>query len=122
MGTPRRSRAALRGATSTSPTDTRSPSNRYSVRSVPGSVRGSSKRAPGDNTIDQMATSDSGLDAHESGGGAGAARPACEPATIVTETGRPASSTRSSRGTWAFQNIEKNGLANLRLAGKFSQI
>ena len=39
-----------------------------------------------------MATSDSGLDAHESGGGAGAAKPAWEPATgksIAGEQGIP---------------------------------
>ncbi len=69
-----------------------------------------------------MATSVSGRDAHESGGGAGARRPSSSPATTVTVVVRPSGPGTSTTGVSRAQSIEKYGSASFDSPGRLSQI
>ncbi len=71
----------------------------------------------------QMATSASGCEAHDSGGGAsGLGAPGSAPATTVTVVARPASSWWTRRGMRSFHSMVKCGSTILLRAGRFSQI
>ena len=99
------------------------PTKKYSMRCVAlPAARGSVQRAPGASCSVQMATSASGLLAHDSGGGAsGAPAPGSAPATTRTRVAWPSASTCSRRGMRSFQNMVKCGAAILLRAGRFSQ-
>ena len=83
---------------------------------------GTSHDAPGSSAIDQMATSASGLAAHELGGGASGCSPSSAPAITVIVTVRPLASRWTARGMSWSQNIVKYGATSLSRPGRFSQI
>src|SRR5262245_60088442 len=78
---------------------------------------GTTHDAPASIAIDQIATSDSSLAAHEWGGGASGCASASAPAMTVTSTPE-----NWRRGMSLSQSIVKYGAAILLFAGKFSQI
>ena len=94
------------------------------MRRVPWPVAaGSVQRAPGSRCSVQMATSASGWDAQDSGGGlSGASAPGSAPATTVTVVRRPSASRCCRRGMRSFHSMVKCGSTILFRAGRFSQI
>lgn len=108
--------------TSRSPMRRRLPRKKYSIRFVPGDAAGSVNRAPGSIFMVQIATSLSGLEAHDFGGGEGALASPSRPATTISSVAFPAASRSTILGIVWLQNIAKCGSANLSARGRFNQI
>ena len=111
-------------STSCGPTRRLSPTKKYSMRCVPSPcAAGRVHSAPGSMRSVQMATSPSGCEAQDSGGGArGSGAPGSAPATTVTVVARPAASLCTRRGMRSSHSMVKCGSTILFLAGRFSQI
>src|SRR4029079_16117098 len=92
------------------------------MRLLPRVAGGNFQAASEDMRMVQIATSVSGRDAHEFGGGAGAFSPSSTPATTVISVVRPTASLAIPLGTALSQSMAKYGSANLSSAGRLSQI
>src|SRR3989344_4339704 len=100
-------------STSCGPTRRLSPTKKYSMRCVVSPfAAGSVHSAPGSRCSVQMATSPSGWEAQNSGGGgSGSGAPGSAPDTAVTVVARPAASWCTRRGMRSFHSMGKCGAA-----------
>src|SRR5262245_45905899 len=121
-GTPGRSTSPVSVPTSAPSTARVSPSNTYSTRDAAALAAGSSQAAPGSRRRCQIATSASGRDAHELGGGGGGTASPSAPATTVISVVRPASSVARTRGMSPSHSIVKYGSTSLSSAARLTQI
>src|SRR5688500_8103071 len=99
-----------------------SPRKTYSMRFAATLAAGTVNWAPGASLRVHTATSLSGREAQELGGGGGAFVSPSRPATMVTSVVFPAESRWSCLGTELLQSMEKRGSTSLSTLGRLSQI